>query len=127
MNSFKSTVSRPFNKRSASGGETKRGWAGKILRQEVHRPDIQMPNQCVQVLGNGGATIANPGRVGGTKAAKIEGKHPVRTGQDRDELVEGPPGFGPAMHQHNGRAGATSRHIMQPRAIDRGEMVGDFS
>lgn len=60
----------------------------------MDRADVELLDQKVQVLGRGGAVVLARPVAGVAEAAQIDGEDPVALGEQRDELVEGPPGLG---------------------------------
>ena len=85
-------------------GEPEDGGAADVLAGEVHGADAEVLDELVQVFGRGGAVVVGVCGAGVAEAAQVDGEDPVAGGQQRDELVEGPPALREPVDEQDRRA-----------------------
>jgi len=91
----------------------------------VHRPDVEVGDQLVQVLGRGRAVVPAGPVVRVAEAAQVDGEDPVVRREQRDEPVEGPPGLGEAVDQQDRRSAGARGDVVQLGSVGLGAVVGD--
>ena len=89
-----------------------------VLPCQVDRPDPELPDEKVQVLGRRRAAELARLVAGVTEAAQVDGEDPVAGREQRDELPEGPPGLGKPVDQQNRRSAGPRRDVVQPGPVD---------
>jgi hypothetical protein len=91
----------------------------------VNGAKVECFDQQVQIFGGGLAVVGTGPVVRITEAAQIHREHAVADGEQRDEPAEGPPRFGEAMNQQDGRALGSRCHVVQLGPVDFGVVVRD--
>ena len=87
------------------GCRTEDGPTGHILTDDVHRSDVEAADESEQVFSGDRTAVIVVGDVGVPESAKIDCEHTMTLGEQRDELVKGPPGLGETMNEKHGRSG----------------------
>ena len=89
----------------------------------MHRPDGQVLDQRVKILGGDGARVVLLGDVRVAEAAEVHGVDAVMGGEKRDELAEGPPRLRESVNQEHGSALVSGGDVVQSRAVHRCGLV----
>ena len=105
--------SRAARSRSRCRSWTSSGWpaatrkvVGPLMSWPVRwtGPTSRSAISADQVLGGRRAVVVGAGGRGVAEAAEVDGEHAVVLGEQRDQLVEDPPGLGEPVDQHHGGA-----------------------
>jgi hypothetical protein len=101
------------------GGQADRADPADVLTGEVHGPQVEALDQTVQAASGGPARVRTRLGAGIAEPREVDRDHVVVGGEQWDELVEGPPGFGEAVHEQDRSAGVAGGDVVQVPPSDR--------
>jgi hypothetical protein len=105
------------------GGEPEDGPPADVLSGDVHRADVEVLDEPVQVVGGGRAVMVLGGGARVAEPAQVDGEHPVRRREQGDDLVERPPALREPVDEQDRRSRGAGGHVVQVDPVERGGVM----